>query len=77
MKSRNKSVCGPLQKKAASELLLLHTSAMTGSVDKRLLLESNYASTKLLHNNLPLKDSQNLKSFVLSFTTVYLVITSF
>lgn len=69
-------MCGPLQKKAASELLLLHTSAMTGSVDKRLLLESNYASTKLLHNNLPLKDSQNLKSFVLSFTTVYLVITS-
>lgn len=56
-------MCGPLQKKkAASELLLLHTSAMTGSVDKKLLLESNYAGTKLLHNNLPLKDSQNLKS---------------
>lgn len=69
-------MCGPLQKKAASELLLLHTSAMTGSVDKKLLLESNYAGTKLLHNNLPLKDSQNLKS-LFSFTTVYLVITSF
>lgn len=55
-------MCGPLQKKAAPELLLLHTLAMTGSMDKRLLLESNYASTKLLDNNVPLKDSQKLKS---------------